>query len=72
MGFLEVQSLSRFPGLILTADDIAEAVAPWMVGRTRDVSSTYSGDFLDFLILIGIPLLGATVVEGLRKRGSRG
>ena len=72
MGFLEVQSLSRFPGPILTDHDIAEAVAPWMVRRTRDVSSTYSGDFLDFLIFIGISLLGATAVEGLRNRGSRG
>jgi cyanate permease len=64
----EVRLLGRLLGVILTADGIAEAVAPWIVGRIRDVTGSYSGGFL---ALIGIALLGATAVAALPKREAR-
>jgi sugar phosphate permease len=63
-----VQLLGRLLGVILTADGIAEAVAPWIVGRLRDVTGTYSQGFL---LLIGMALLGATAVAALPKRGAQ-
>jgi MFS family permease len=63
-----VQLLGRLMGVILTADGIAEAVAPWVVGRMRDVTGAYSGGFL---VLIGLALLGAIAVTALPKRGAR-
>jgi sugar phosphate permease len=63
-----VQLLGRLLGVILTADGIAEAVAPWIVGRMRDVTGTYSGGFL---ALIGMALLGAIAVAALPKAAAR-
>jgi len=60
------QVLGRLLGVILTADGVAEAVSPWMVGRMRDLSGTYSSGFL---VLIGMALLGAAATAALPKRG---
>ena len=62
----DVQLLGRLLGVILTADGIAEAVSPWMLGRIRDVTGSYSNGFL---ILIGMALLGALAAAALPKRG---
>jgi len=62
-----VQVLGRLLGVILTADGVAEAVSPWMVGHLRDLSGTYSSGFL---LLIGMALLGAAAIAALPKRGS--
>ena len=64
----EVQLLGRLLGVILTSDGIAEAVSPWMVGRIRDVTGSYSKGFL---VLIGMALLGAAAVAALPKRGAQ-
>jgi sugar phosphate permease len=64
----EVQLLGRLLGVILTGDGIAEAVSPWMVGRIRDVTGSYSNGFL---VLIGMALLGALAVAALPQRGAR-
>jgi hypothetical protein len=64
----DVRLLGRWLGVILTADGIAEAVAPWIVGRMRNVAGTYSGGFL---ILIGMALLEATAVAALPKRSAQ-
>jgi sugar phosphate permease len=64
----DVQLLGRLLGVILTADGIAEAVSPWMVGRIRDVTGSYSKGFL---ILIGMALLGAMAAAALPKRGAQ-
>ena len=61
-----VQVLGRLLGVILTADGVAEAVSPWMVGRLRDISGTYSRGFL---LLIGMALVGAAAIAALPKRG---
>jgi sugar phosphate permease len=64
----DVRLLGRLLGVILTADGIAEAVAPWIVGRMRDTTGTYTGGFL---ILIGMALVGATAVAALPRRSAR-
>jgi len=53
-------------GLIVTADGVAEAVSPWLIGRLRDVTGSYRSGFL---VLVGMALLGALAVTALpRKR----
>jgi len=59
-----VQVLGRLLGVILTAGSVAEAVAPWFVGRMRDSAGSYTGGFL---ALTGIALLGAASVAWLPK-----
>jgi len=51
-----VQLLGRLLGVILTAGSVAEALSPWLVGRLRDTTGSYSAGFL---ALIGMGLLGA-------------
>ena len=54
-----VKVLGRLLGVVLTADGIAEAVAPMLVGHLRDSTRSYA---LGFGILIGMALLGAVAV----------
>jgi len=61
-----VQSLGRLLGVILTADGVAEAVAPWWLARMRDSSGSYSAGFAS---LIGCALLGALAIALLPNRG---
>jgi len=56
--------LGRLLGVILTVDGVAEAVSPWMVGRLRDASGTYSRGFL---VLVAVALLGAAATAALPK-----
>jgi MFS family permease len=64
-----VQMLGRLLGVILTADGVAEAVSPWLVGRLRDSTGSYAAGFL---VLIGMALLGAVAVAALpRQRYSK-
>ena len=58
--------LGRVMGVVLTADGVAEAVAPVLVGRLRDVSTTYG---TGFLTLIGFALAGAVAIAFLPSRG---
>jgi sugar phosphate permease len=60
-----VQILGRLMGVILTADGVAEAVSPWVVGHLRDSTGSYSKGFL---LLIGMALLGAAGVALLPRR----
>jgi len=58
--------LGRLLGLILTADGVAEATSPWLIGHLRDVTGSYRAGFL---VLVGMALLGAAAVTALpRKR----
>src|SRR5262252_1754819 len=58
--------LGRLLGLILTADGVAEATSPWLIGYLRDVTGSYR---IGFLVLVGMALLGAVAVTALpRKR----
>jgi MFS family permease len=60
-----VRVLGRAMGLILAADGVAEALAPVLVGRLRDVSGSYSSAFM---VLIGFALTGAIAVSLLPSR----
>jgi sugar phosphate permease len=62
-----VRVLGRTMGVVLTGDGIAEAVAPWVVGRMHDASGSYTNGFL---ALIGCALIGAVAVA-LLPRGVR-
>jgi cyanate permease len=59
-----IQFLGRLLGVILTAGSVAEAVSPWLVGRLRDATGSYSAGFL---ALIGMALLGAAAAAMLPK-----
>ncbi len=48
-----VKVMGRVMGIILTADGVAEALAPMLVGRIRDQTGNYVNGFA-FLILLGI------------------
>lgn len=57
-----LETLGRLLGVILTAGGIADAVAPWAVGRLRDVTGSYSSACV---ALVGIALLGSLAVLAL-------
>src|SRR5262249_16809388 len=56
--------LGRVMGVILTADGVAEAVFPMLIGYMRDQSGAYRGGFL---LLIGLAFAGAAAVAFLPK-----
>jgi len=62
-----VKVLGRLLGVVLTADGVAEALAPMMVARTRDSTGSYA---IGFIILIALGVAGAVAVALLPKRAS--
>ena len=60
-----VHVLGRVMGIILTADGVAEAMAPMLVGRLRDTSGSYNAGFY---ALIAAALLGAAAIALLPSR----
>ncbi|HTD24986.1 MAG TPA: MFS transporter [Terriglobales bacterium] len=60
-----VRILGTLMGVLLTADSVAEAVSPLVVGHLRDVSGTYRSGFL---VLVAVALLGAIAVAALPRR----
>ena len=60
-----VKVLGRLMGVVLTADGVAEALAPVIVAKTRDNSGSYA---IGFSILIVLAFVGATAVALLPKR----
>ena len=60
-----IEILGRLLGVILTAGSIAEAGAPWLIGRLRDTSGSYRESCF---VLVGIALLGGIAVLGLPGR----
>jgi MFS family permease len=63
-----VRVLGRVMGIVLTADGVAEATAPMLVGYLRDRNGTYD---LAFGVLVGAALIGAAAVALLPGTGSR-
>ena len=61
-----VRLLGRVMGILLTADGVAEALAPMLVARMRDVSGSYATGFATLVIFA---VLGAVAV--LRLPGGR-
>lgn len=56
--------LGRVMGIIVTADGVAEAVSPMLIGYLRDVTGSYQ---VGFTALIAVALLGATAVALLPR-----
>jgi MFS family permease len=57
--------LGRLLGVILTAGGIAEAAAPWLIGRLRDSTGSY---YESCFVLVGFALLGGLAVLCLPAR----
>jgi MFS family permease len=60
-----VRVLGRLLGVILTADGVAEATAPMLVGYLRDTSGSYR---TGFTVLIAIALAGTVAIAMLPRR----
>lgn len=58
--------LGRVMGIIVTADGVAEAVSPMLVGYLRDATGSYQAGFI---ALVGVALLGAAAVALLPRAG---
>jgi sugar phosphate permease len=56
--------LGRALGIVLTADGVAEAAAPYLVGRMRDASGSY---FTGFTMLIGFAVVGGIAIALLPR-----
>jgi sugar phosphate permease len=57
--------LGRVMGVVLTADGVAEATAPMLVGNLRDRFGSYN---IGFLLLVGAALVGASAIALLPSR----
>ena len=62
-----VRVLGRLMGVILTADGVAEATAPMLIGYLRDTTGSYR---LGFFVLIAIALAGTVAIAFLPRRGA--
>jgi sugar phosphate permease len=60
-----VRVLGRLLGVILTADGVAEATSPMLIGYLRDHSASYRSGFL---LLIVIALVGTAAIAMLPRR----
>jgi len=60
-----MQILGRLLGVLLAAGAIADAAAPWLIGRLRDTTGSYS---VSCIVLVGLALLGGLAVLGLPGR----
>src|SRR4029453_8436075 len=59
-----VKVLGRVMGIVLTADGVAEATAPMLVGYLRDRTGSYA---IGFFVLVGAALLGTAAIWLLPK-----
>jgi MFS family permease len=62
-----VRVLGRLLGVILTADGVAEATAPMLIGYLRDTTGTYQ---IGFAVLIGIAIVGTIAIACLPRRSA--
>ena len=62
-----VRVLGRVMGIVLTADGVAEATAPMLVGKLRDRLGSYD---TGFIVLVGAALVGAVAIALLPERRS--
>ncbi len=59
-----VKVMGRLMGVVLTADGVAEATVPMLVGNLRDQTASYT---VGFCVLIALALLGALAISFLPK-----
>lgn len=57
-----VKVMGRIMGLILTADGIAEALSPMLVGWLRDRSGSYTNGFTTLIVLAVIGVIAVTML----------
>jgi sugar phosphate permease len=62
-----VRVLGRVMGIVLTADGVAEATAPMLVGYLRDRTGTYD---IGFITLVATALVGAAAIGLLPRTAS--
>jgi MFS family permease len=62
-----VRVLGRLMGVILTADGVAEATFPMLVGYLRDTTGSYR---TGFVVLIALALAGTLAISFLPRRGA--
>jgi len=63
-----VRVLGRLMGVILTADGVAEATFPMLVGYLRDTTGSYR---TGFVVLIALALAGTVAIAFLPRRGAQ-
>jgi MFS family permease len=63
-----IQGLGLVLGVILTANGVAEAAAPWVVGHLRDATGSYTAGFA---LLITMGLLGVLAAASLPEGQKR-
>jgi MFS family permease len=59
-----IRRLGLLMGVILTANGVAEAASPWLVGHLRDATGSYSAGFM---ALIGMGIMGVLAAAALPK-----
>jgi len=62
-----VRVLGRLLGVILTADGVAEATVPMLIGYLRDATGSYR---TGFFVLVAIALAGTLAIAALPRRGA--
>ena len=62
-----VKILGRLMGIVLTADGVAEALAPLLVGKMRDQMGEYG---VAFAVLLALALIGSVAIVLLPKKPS--
>jgi MFS family permease len=62
-----VKIMGRLMGVVLTADGVAEALAPMLVARLRDNMGSYAPGFG---VLIALALIGAAAVSLLPRKAN--
>ncbi len=60
-----VSVLGRVMGIVVTADGVAEATSPMLIGYLRDTTGSYR---IGFALLVVVALLGATAIAMLPRR----
>jgi sugar phosphate permease len=63
-----VRILGRLLGVILTADGVAEATLPMLVGHLRDTTGSYR---TGFVLLVALALAGALAISFLPRRSAQ-
>ena len=64
-----IRVLGRVMGIILTADGVAEATAPMLVGYLRDESGTYASGFTTLIVLALVGTVAIMLLPGRPRAG---
>jgi len=57
-----LKAMGRIMGTILTFDGLAEAFAPMMVGKLRDMSGSYANGFASLIILSVLSIITVSML----------